>query len=318
MEDDPSKVDVVVSGDEMTVTPKEGEVLEAEDAPGVAINVNEEETAVESPNAKYSDPAYKHRRAVLRKIRHGIFLVFIILLPVSWFLKDRFKSIDFILPQSIPAPEQIPIENQKPIVFMRNGYSYELTPLYDYSLNGLILHTQRYDTWYSISRTDKTFTKDVCMAWGDMLRQGTYKDSTLKVKQDFRFCLFSYTNPGLVFNGDEFSNSHLIASTPDIEWKIRSLEGGDQVRITGKLVNVKAVATGETDSYERPEITWHTSVNRIDTGAGACEVIYVESVDILSRGNTAFRVLYTMSFYGLILIAIWTVIAFFIDIKRFQ
>jgi len=87
-----------------------------------------------------------------------------------------------------------------------------------------------------------------------------------------------------VFNGDELSNNHLIASTPYIEKVIRSMRTGDQIMISGKLVNVEAKAIGKREKYESADISWQTSVVRGDSMGGACEIIYVTDAKIIKRG----------------------------------
>lgn len=256
------------------------------------------------------------------KIRHRLLLVFLVLLAISYFTKDRYSSVDYIFPTMIPAPIQTSLENKdkSPFTFIKNNYKYTITPLYDYTLNGLVLHTQEYDKWYSLTKIDKTFTKDICIIWGDTLDKKSYKDKTLSVGQDYRFCFYNYKTNGLVFNANEFSNNHLIASNKEIENKILSIEGGDQVRITGKLVNVHAVMldTKKSGQYESPQIEWNSSTTRDDTGGGACETIYVENVEIIKKGNVIFHALYSVSLYGLAVIILWSIGNFIFTFFQFR
>ena len=256
----------------------------------------------------------------LKKICRYLFFIFLVLVVFSYFEKDRYASVDQIVPEINPAPIQTALSrvDQTPITFVKNNYNYTVTPLYDYTLNGLVLHTQKYDTWYSLNRIDKTFTKDVCMIWGKTLEEKGYQDSTLHVGQDYRWCFYSYATSGLVFNATEFSNNHLIASSPEIEKKILSIDGGDQVRITGKLVNVHAtmINTNQREQYEAPQIDWNSSVTRDDTGAGACETIYVENIEIIKKGNPVFHILYSVSLYGLGTIIFWLITEFIFGFSK--
>jgi hypothetical protein len=65
------------------------------------------------------------------------------------------------------------------------------------------------------------------------------------------------------------ANMHLIPATAEIEQKIDSARVGQVVRLSGYLVDVTAA-----DGW-----SMRTSLTRDDTGAGACEVIWVESFD---------------------------------------
>jgi hypothetical protein len=61
---------------------------------------------------------------------------------------------------------------------------------------------------------------------------------------------------------------HLIPATGAVEKKIRSLRAGQVVSLKGYLVEVK-----NDDGF-----TWRSSLTREDTGAGACELIWVEEL----------------------------------------
>ena len=252
----------------------------------------------------------------MAKLRGLFLIIFLILIGVSYFNMNSYKSVDSIQSEVLQAPVETPIVNGEPIKFIKDGYNYTLTPIYDYTLNGLVLHQQKYDAWYSISRTDKTFIKDICAIWGNTLKDGSYRDGSVSVTQDSRWCWWSYTNSNLIFNPNEISNNHLIASSPSVERQILSIDGGDQIRIIGKLVNVHAEAIGKTSQYENGAADWHTSTTRDDTGAGACEIIYVESIEILQKGNEIFHLLFSIGWYGLLVCLFWIIIEFFVNTTR--
>ena len=63
---------------------------------------------------------------------------------------------------------------------------------------------------------------------------------------------------------------HLINKDRNIQNKIRSIGEDKYVRLKGYLVNV--------NFKDGP---WKTSLSRTDTGNGACEIMYVTSVEIL-------------------------------------
>jgi hypothetical protein len=69
------------------------------------------------------------------------------------------------------------------------------------------------------------------------------------------------------------SNMHLIPADPNLAKAVRKIASGDRVRIEGFLVDVA------TDRG----LTWKTSLTRDDSGPGACEVIWVEALQINDR-----------------------------------
>jgi hypothetical protein len=242
----------------------------------------------------------------MQRFRSRLFLLFLVLLTVGFFGKDNFKNVP-ISDMSSPVfsdPVQTPAADKAPIKFEKDGFSFTLTPLYNYQISGLVVHRMDYNKWYSLSRTDKTFTTDVCMLWGDNIKSGAYQNKSLDIKQDFRFCLFSYWGE-LSLRNDQFSNNHLIIRDSKIMRINEEISPGDQVRITGKLVNVRAKVNGKTKQYEPEQADWMTSTIRTDTSGGACEIIYVENIEIVRKGNTLYHTMYSIGKYGLWLVIFW-------------
>jgi hypothetical protein len=61
--------------------------------------------------------------------------------------------------------------------------------------------------------------------------------------------------------------------------QIGSIRVGDQIRMTGLLVDYKVTKAGQ-DIFTR-----RTSLTRDDTGNGACEILYVTGLSVVVRGN---------------------------------
>ena len=69
------------------------------------------------------------------------------------------------------------------------------------------------------------------------------------------------------------ANVHLIPASDAVKRVIDKVRKGDIIEIKGSLVNVMS---------NRDAWYWESSQTRNDTGKGACELIWVESADILS------------------------------------
>ncbi len=251
---------------------------------------------------------------MLAKIRHLLFVLCVLALPISYYFMDNFKSVNSISSESLLPPLQVPVADSRLIKFVKNGFAYTLTPLYDYEIAGLVIHKQPYDTWYSIDRADKTFVEDFCIMWGDNLRNKVYQSNGLSVKQDFRFCIVSSSSSD--FHSNEFSNSHIIVNDKTLEEKIKNIRAGDQVRITGKLSNVKGEALGRVSDYESSTFEWTTSTVRSDSGAGGCEVVFVTGVEIIKRQDDLFRQIFTASLLGIGLVLLSWIIEFLATFRR--
>ncbi|MDO8529100.1 MAG: hypothetical protein Q7S18_00325 [bacterium] len=246
----------------------------------------------------------------MKKIINLLFIIVLIVLGVSYFIRKDYKSVKDINPNVIIGPIQTDLEDKKPINFVKDGYSYSLTPKFNYEFNGLVVHTMNYDVWYSLSRSDKVFPLDICAVWGNSVSNKAYSDKSLRFSQDMRFCYIEWGS-GIRIQLDEFSNNHLLTNDDKIKEKFKSIFPGDQIKIKGKLADVKAQLVGAGKKYESNGFTMATSTVRSDTDAGACEIIYVEDVEILKKGHLLAQQIFEISYYTLIGIIIFRIIYFF-------
>ena len=63
---------------------------------------------------------------------------------------------------------------------------------------------------------------------------------------------------------------HLVPASSALESRLKKLRPGQLVTISGYLVDVRGPGG----------FTWNTSLTRNDTGNGACEIVWVESLDV--------------------------------------
>lgn len=236
-------------------------------------------------------------------------------LITTFFLKDNYRFVENINPVLLSEPKQT-AASDKTINFTKDDYNYELTPVANYEINALVVHKMDYRI-FSIYKTDSVFPVDLCLLWGENVKNKVYQNKNLKYSQDSRFCFFRWSG-NVKFNSDEISNNHLVVADENILHQIDKIRPGDQVKISGKLVNVDAKKVNPQDKNEPQEIKWQTSTTRTDAGAGACEIIYVEKVDILTPANQLARFAFTVSLWGLAIVALWSILVLFWPVKRLQ
>ena len=246
----------------------------------------------------------------IAKIKKFLLITFVVIFGLTFFLKNNYRSVDNIAPEILKDPIQGDVEYKENIEFEKEGYEYKITPLYDYEISGLVVHSRLYDTWYSLHKKDKVFTVDLCMIWGSNIESKVYQKRSLRFSQDMRFCFYRWMG-NISFNNSEISNSHLLIDNEKHDEIAKGILDGDQVRIKGKLVNVSAQSVDGNDSFYQ-----NSSTIRGDTGGGACEVILVEEVEILKKGHPVIRFFNRMSFYGIIIMIIINTIYFFINFYR--
>lgn len=114
---------------------------------------------------------------------------------------------------------------------------------------------------------------DIAVGWGPMSDSAVLAD--LKIWQSGRFYFWRYEDEPPIPTEEIVSHSanwHLVPANSGIWRKLSGVRIGDVVKLDGMLVNL-----------ENPSVTMTTSLTRQDSGAGACEIIYVKSASIRPR-----------------------------------
>lgn len=141
---------------------------------------------------------------------------------------------------------------------------YAVTPQVSFDIEARVLSTEK----YHVGIDAKLSPIDFAVGWGDMSNSAVLKH--FRISQGGRF--FTVYPDGQVDLATALggaANMHLIPATTRIRDQLKGTRVGSIVRLRGQLVNIAG-----PNGY-----AWNTSLTREDTGAGACEVFYVESID---------------------------------------
>ena len=142
-----------------------------------------------------------------------------------------------------------------------------LTPRADFSGEVRVLSRERY--W--LGAFADIAPLDIAVGWGPMSDSAVL--AQIDISQGARFYYWHYSEEPPIPREDietHSANWHLVPANRSVWRTLKDLRVGSVVRIEGKLVDI------ETADHA----TIKTSLRRDDTGAGACEVIYVESVSV--------------------------------------
>jgi hypothetical protein len=111
---------------------------------------------------------------------------------------------------------------------------------------------------------------DLALGWGRMSDEKVLE--SIKIKQSGRFYFWStkrFPIPRKEIERNS-ANTHIIPADEVIEDELGNIREGHIVDIQGYLVRVNA-----EDGWR-----WKSSVTRNDTGAGACEVLFAEYLEV--------------------------------------
>ncbi|MCO6431446.1 MAG: hypothetical protein J5J00_11345 [Deltaproteobacteria bacterium] len=211
--------------------------------------------------------------------------------------KDRLPEPEKLLPAIAAEPVQDNKE-QLPFDFKYMGTRYVVYPQASYELSGLLVSHNDITAWWDIYHDENSVDiKDICVVWGENLQPGVYKE--VEFYNESVSCHYRplTQKSQLAFNPRQFSNNHLLSGDETVRDTIRNLKIGDQIKIRGRLVNYHQAGYSE--------LVRRTSLTRSDTAGGACEVIYVDELEVVSRAPRGWSRAYDISrralFYGLLL-----------------
>lgn len=171
-------------------------------------------------------------------------------------------------------PEQVLVTGEEPAIELEmKHHRIRLQPRATYKVTGYAAETSRklLDEW------DFVMPLDVALVWGPVANPDVL--SHLKFHLSERYVSYWYdarTPPSAVGQlRSHIANNHLIPASEDVAERLGRISIGDLVTLQGKLVDVDI-----HDAHGKQVFHARTSLSRDDVGSGACEILWVESVEV--------------------------------------
>jgi len=148
-----------------------------------------------------------------------------------------------------------------------NGF--RVTPLQDFSIQARVLGVET----YRFDREARLSPVDLALGWGPMSDTQVLQHIDISQGNRFYFWRGQIQHLPVPLRDIERSsaNMHMIPADKAIECQLKSVREGQVVRIEGWLVEARS-----PDGF-----FWRSSLTRDDTGAGACELIFVKNLQVL-------------------------------------
>ena len=195
-------------------------------------------------------------------MRRLLFVAFIA--TALWFGIDdwRQRSIDRpagILVATPPLQRDIPSATP----FLHSGHT--LTPRADIEVTARVLAGER----YHFDRLADLVPRDLALGWGVMSDSAVLEQLTISQSGRFYFWRTNAPTPPVPLDliTASSANMHLIPANRSVARIIDRARVGQVITLQGRLVDVRAPDGGQLK----------TSMTRDDSGAGACEIIFVEN-----------------------------------------
>lgn len=145
---------------------------------------------------------------------------------------------------------------------------YKIIKKAEYKIEALVVSKKE----YRYGNEAKFSPVDTALAWGELSQKEIV--SKVKFSQSNRWYFYEYKEfpLGKEYIATHSSNHHLVPSNKNLKKAVKKIKKGDKIIIKGYLISI----IGEN-------YTWNSSLSRNDTGNGACEIVYIESLVINNR-----------------------------------
>lgn len=161
------------------------------------------------------------------------------------------------------APRQVSVSSEK--VFLKDGYN--IIPQAHFDITARVLAREN----YRLGREADLSPVDFALGWGKMSDQRVL--DKIKISQGNRFYFWRVKKYPISHNEivSSSANMHMIPADSRVNDLLSDVHQGHVIRLKGFLVNIEA-----SDGWR-----WRTSMKRTDSGNGACELIWVEEIEII-------------------------------------
>lgn len=200
----------------------------------------------------------------MRNWRPWVLLAILVVAGWYWWSGRPIARADGVIAPDDPV--QTDFDSPPPTIAFKDA---TLHPLAKFSLTARVLSREnyRFDAESDLSPTDLAF------GWGRMSDTAVLQH--LKIGQGGRFYYWSTQQFPIPQREIEThsANMHMLPANALVAYELKRVRAGDVVTLDGLLVEADKAGGWR----------WRSSMTRNDTGDGACEVVYVESLSIGPR-----------------------------------
>ena len=188
-------------------------------------------------------------------------LVFVGLVVGTWFVFHD-SAADW---RGMPAGRD-PVQTAQGLPASFTHDEYTIRPLATYNISAVVLSRSRYRN----DASSALAPVDLALGWGPMSVAAIIND--LKISQSGRWYEYSWSgdaplDPTSI--AQHSANTHCLPATAEVRQRLLAVKRHELVTLKGYLVEIKG-----PKGYR-----WLSSLSRDDTRGGACEVMWITSVD---------------------------------------
>ncbi|MTI63620.1 hypothetical protein [Methylophaga sp.] len=192
-------------------------------------------------------------------------LIFLLLIGMFVWQCRAAETVTLGAGVKVPAaPEQAAISSAETFEFN----DYLITPLADFSLEAKVLSRED----YFLDRESDLAPTDLALGWQQMSDESVL--SQIDISQSGRWYHWRVEDFPIPRKAIETqsANMHMVPADEHVAVMLDMVKPGQLIKLEGQLILA--------ESYDGWR--WKSSLSREDTGASACELVYVTALEILS------------------------------------
>ena len=192
----------------------------------------------------------------------GLILIVLVIGGYQYWSGREIEQTDGVLVPTEPSQTSFSNKNS----FKHNGY--KISPQAKFDITARVLGREN----YRLGRESDLSPIDLALGWKNMSDQRVLEK--MEISQSNRFYFWRVKDYPIPRNEivSSSANMHMIPANSVVASKLGEVHKGHVVRLKGYLVNISA-----DDGW-----SWNSSLERTDSGNGACEIIWVEQAEIIS------------------------------------
>lgn len=201
-----------------------------------------------------------------------IIFVAILILGILLWHKSDYVTLTNGVEYAKDVPIQIDLSKDEALAF--NYYKhpeYEITKLVSYDIKAKVISKKKYAT----GNGSKLAPIDFALGWGKLSDEFYVNHDSIKFWQSMRWYKYRYKNDYPLKSGyiaKHSANTHIVPASDLVKKQVMKVRHGDAIHMKGYLIKIK-----RDDGWR-----WASSTTRGDVGNGACEIMYVEEIQIIS------------------------------------
>jgi hypothetical protein len=194
-------------------------------------------------------------------MKRWLYIVIVLVAAWYWWPQGRITRLPGVL--AAAAPVQTGLEGAVPRL---TKAGYVIRPLARFELEARVLGVER----YHFDRGADLSPVDLALGWGKM--SDTSVLERISISQGAR--MYYWRTPQYPIPRTEIetssANMHMVPANEEVARQLEAVRRGHVVRLAGYLIEAR-----RSDGWR-----WKSSLSRSDTGDGACELIWVERLEL--------------------------------------